>query len=110
MVFQGDVVDSVQGNILLSLPSNHWGTYLTSSLMVVTLIGSFPLCMGPIHEVVEVFYKRIYTNDYFIVNKECWTFRTIEIVIISVIAYLVPSFSDILSFNIFFILFGIGIP
>lgn len=70
--------------------------------MVVTLIGSYPLCMGPIHEVVEVFYGEIKTNKVFITNKECWLFRSIEIALISVIAYLVPSFSDILSFNILF--------
>ena len=70
--------------------------------MVVTLIGSYPLCMGPIHEVVEVFYGEIKTNKIFITNKECWLFRSIEIALISVIAYLVPSFSDILSFNILF--------
>ena len=84
----GSCVDGVNGNILLSLPKGHWTSYLTSCLMVVTLIGSFPLCMIPIHEVVEHYSKPTITNKYFILNKECWTVRSIEIIVISAIAYL----------------------
>lgn len=73
---------------------------MISLLMVFTCIGGYPLYMGPIHEVVEKDYGTLKTNKYFILNKDCWIFRSAEIAIISIIAFLVPSFSDILSFNI----------
>ena len=92
----------MKGNILRSLPSNHWVNILISALMVFTCIGGYPLYMSPIHEVVEKDYGEIKTNEYFILNRDCWIFRGSEIALISIIAFLVPSFSDILSFNILF--------
>ena len=92
----------MKGNILRSLPSNHWVNILISALMVFTCVGGYPLYMSPIHEVVEKDYGEIKSNEYFILNRDCWIFRGSEIALISIIAFLVPSFSDILSFNILF--------
>jgi singapore isolate B (sub-type 7) whole genome shotgun sequence assembly, scaffold_14 len=68
--------------------------------MVVTCIGGFPLYMGPAHEVVEGDWGEMTSNKYFITNKRYILFRVIEIILISIVAALVPSFSDILGFNI----------
>ena len=68
--------------------------------MVVTCIGGFPLYMGPAHEVVEGDWGEMTSNKFFITNKRYILFRVMEIIVISIIAALVPSFSDILGFNI----------
>ena len=56
--------------------------------------------MNPAHEVVEGDWGEVTTNRFFITNKRIVVFRTVEIACLSVIAALVPSFSDILGFNI----------
>ena len=56
--------------------------------------------MGPAHEVVEGDWGEMTSNKYFITNKRYILFRVIEIIVISIVAALVPSFSDILGFNI----------
>ncbi|KNB43323.1 hypothetical protein JH06_2881 [Blastocystis sp. subtype 4] len=90
----------VPGNILNALPSNSFYNIVVSILMVVTCIGGFPLYMGPAHEVVEGDWGEMTSNKYFITNKRYILFRVIEIILISIVAALVPSFSDILGFNI----------
>lgn len=95
-------IEGVKGNILLSLPAGHWTSVTISLLMVFTCIGAYPLYMDSIHEVVERNYGTLKTNKWFILNRDCWIFRGSEIALISIIAFVMPSFSDILSFNILF--------
>ena len=88
------------GNVLASIPEGNWVSIVISILMVITCIGGYPLYMGPIHEVVESGMGAPTTNAYFITSKNFIIFRTIEILLISLVAVLLPFFSDILSFNI----------
>ena len=60
--------------------------------------------MNPAHEVVEGDWGKITTNQWFITNKKVVLFRAVEIGCLSVIAALVPSFSDILGFNILLVI------
>ena len=73
---------------------------IISILMVITCIGGYPLYMGPIHEVVEGNWGAMTANKYFITNKNYILFRTVEILLISVVAAIFPFFSDLLGFNI----------
>lgn len=88
------------GNVLASIPEGNWVSILISVLMVVTCIGGYLLYMGPIHEVVESGMGVPTTNAYFVTSKKFIVFRVVEILLISLVATLLPFFSDILSFNI----------
>ena len=90
----------MSGNVLASIPEGNWVSVLISVLMVVTCIGGYPLYMGPIHVVVESGMGVPTTNAYFITSKKFIVFRVVEILLISLVATLLPFFSDILSFNI----------
>ena len=59
--------------------------------------------MGPAHEVVEGDWGEMTSNRFFITNKKYILFRVVEIIFISIVAALVPSFSDILGFNILYV-------
>ena len=68
--------------------------------MTITCIGGYPLHLGPAHEVVEGDWGKITGKGAFITNKKTVVFRTVEIICVSMIAALVPSFSDVLGFDI----------
>ena len=90
----------MSGNVLASIPEGNWVSILISILMVVTCIGGYPLYIGPIHEVVESGMGIPTTNAYFITSKKFILFRVVETLLISLVASLLPFFSDVLSFNI----------
>ena len=68
--------------------------------MVITTIGSVPLYMGPICEVVETGFGSMKAGRYFIGNGKAIAFRVIMVALISLVAFIFPYFSDVLSFNI----------
>ena len=87
----------VQGNILQSLPDGTWLAIPVNLLMVITVIGGFPLWMEPVNEMVEGHWGPCTKGKYFITNPVYIIFRIVEIVLISLVAYFVPFFEDILS-------------
>ncbi|CBK21714.2 uncharacterized protein [Blastocystis hominis] len=87
----------VQGNILQSLPDGTWLAIPVNLLMVITVIGGFPLWMEPVNEMVEGHWGPCTKGKYFITNPVYIVFRIVEIVCISLVAYFVPFFEDILS-------------
>lgn len=68
--------------------------------MVITTIGSVPLYMGPICEVVESSFGPMNPGKLFIRNKKAILFRVVMVALISFVAFIFPYFSDVLSFNI----------
>ena len=87
----------MQGDILKSLPYFPWVTVPVNILMVITVIGGFPLWMEPVNEMVEGHWGPTTKGKYFISNPTYIIFRIVEIVLISLVAWFVPQFSDILS-------------
>ena len=74
--------------------------------MVITTIGSVPLYMSPICEVVETNFGSMKAGKYFIGNGKAIAFRVIMVALISLVAFVFPYFSDVLSFNILRMLIG----
>lgn len=87
----------MKDDILQSLPEGHWLGIPVNLLMVITVIGGFPLWMEPVNEMVEGHWGPCTKGRWFISNPVYITFRIVEIVCISLVAYLVPFFGDILS-------------
>lgn len=95
-------IDHIAQNILVSFPDrNIFGT-IVSVFMVITTIGSVPLYMGPICEVVETKFGPLNAGKLFIRNKKAIIFRVVMVALISFVAFIFPYFSDVLSFNILF--------
>ena len=70
------------------------GTLLNIA-MFITVAGGFPLWMEPINETIEK--GEIERGKLFIKTRKYIILRVVEIVCISVIALVVPSFSQVLS-------------
>ena len=87
----------MQGDILKSLPDCPWVAVPVNIMMVITVIGGFPLWMEPVNEMVEVHWGPCTKGKYFISNPTYIVFRIVEIILISLVAWFVPQFSDILS-------------
>ena len=92
--------EGVPGNILGAIPSESIWNMIISVLMVITCMGSFPLYLGPIHELFDGRCGDVVTGKYFIKNPSYVTFRVVEVVAISVFAFLVDDFKSVLNFNI----------
>ena len=91
------VAKKVQDDIVNSLPDGAWIAIPVNLLMVITVIGGFPLWMEPVNEMVEGHWGPCTKGRVFITNPVYILFRIVEIVLISVVAYFVPHFGDILS-------------
>ncbi|KAK8795926.1 hypothetical protein WA171_003892, partial [Blastocystis sp. BT1] len=87
----------VEDDIVKSLPDGAWIAIPVNLLMVITVIGGFPLWMEPVNEMVEGHWGECTKGKIFITNPVYIIFRIVEIVLISVVAYFVPHFGDILS-------------
>lgn len=90
----------VPGNILGAIPSDSIWNMIISVLMVVTCMGSFPLYLGPIHELFDGRYGKVITGKYFIKNSNYVSFRVVEVLAISVFAFVFDDFKSVLNFNI----------
>ena len=66
-------------------------------MMVITVIGGFPLWMEPVNETIEGHWGPCTKGRAFITNPVYIMFRIFEIIAISLVAYFVPFFGDILS-------------
>lgn len=63
--------------------------------MCITVIGGFPLWMEPVNETIEGDDKEY--GKIFITTKKYIIMRSIEIIIMSFIAYVIPSFQSLLG-------------
>lgn len=90
----------VPGNILLAVPGSSVANIVISCLMVVTCIGSFPLYLSPMDEVIEGQFGPLTAGRFFITNKKAVAFRVAMVVLISVMAFLFNDFKAVLNFNI----------
>ena len=99
-------IDNIAQNILVSFPDNNIFGTIVSVFMVITTIGSVPLYMSPICEVVETSFGSMKAGKYFIGNGKAIAFRVIMVALISLVAFIFPYFSDVLSFNILRMLIG----
>ena len=93
-----DENDNIAQNILVSFPDNNIFGTIVSVFMVITTIGSVPLYMSPICEVVETNFGSMKAGKYFIGNGKAIAFRVIMVALISLVAFVFPYFSDVLSF------------
>ena len=90
----------VPGNILLAVPGSSIANIIISCLMVVTCIGSFPLYLSPMDEVIEGQFGPLTAGRFFITNKKAVAFRVGMVLLISVMAFLFNDFKAVLNFNI----------
>lgn len=87
----------VKENILNSLPEGSWTVIPVNLLMAITVIGGFPLWMEPVNETIEGHWGPCTKGKVFITNPVYIILRIVEIILISLIAWFVPQFNDILS-------------
>ena len=87
----------VKENILNSLPEGSWVVIPTKLLMAITVIGGFPLWMEPANEIIEGHWGPCTKGKCFITNPVYIIFRIFEIICMSLIAWFIPQFNDILS-------------
>ncbi|KAK8797892.1 hypothetical protein WA171_005421 [Blastocystis sp. BT1] len=87
--------NGVKDNIMQSLPAEFTLGTLLNIAMFITVAGGFPLWMEPINETIEK--GEIERGKLFIKTRKYIILRVVEIVCISVIALVVPSFSQVLS-------------
>ena len=78
-----------------SLPEGSWIVIPVNLLMAITVIGGFPLWMEPVNETIEGDDKEY--GKIFITTKKYIIMRSIEIIIMSFIAYVIPSFQSLLG-------------
>ena len=71
----------VPGNILLAVPGSSVANIVISCLMVVTCIGSFPLYLSPMDEVIEGQFGPLTAGRFFITNKKAVAFRVAMVVL-----------------------------
>ena len=64
-------------------------------MMCFTVVGGFPLWMEPINETIEG--DDVEHGKIFIKSKKYLILRTVEIGLMGLVGYLVPSFYDVLS-------------
>ena len=98
MIYKTD--DGIADNILRAIPDDSIWNMIISVLMVVTCMGSFPLYLGPIHELFDGRCGAVKTGKYFISTPVYVWLRVIEVVAISVLAFLFDNFRAVLNFNI----------
>ena len=85
----------MQGNILQSLPDGTWLAIPVNLLMVITVIGGFPLWMEPVNETVEG--DDIEHGKIFIKTPKYIMLRTVEVCLMSLIALLIPAFGTVVG-------------
>ena len=93
----------VMGLIYIAIgivPSSSIWNMIISVLMVVTCIGSFPLYLGPVNELFDGKCGKVKTNKYFITNPQYIGYRVVEVVGLSVLAFVFNDFKAVLNFNI----------
>ena len=83
--------NGVPGNILAALPS---------SSIWITCMGSFPLYLGPVHELFDGRCGKVKTNRFFITNPQYVSYRVVEVCGLSVLAFIFNDFKAVLNFNI----------
>ena len=98
MIYKTD--DGIADNILRAIPDDSIWNMIISVLMVVTCMGSFPLYLDPIHELFDGRCGAVKTGKYFISTPVYVWLRVIEVVSISVLAFLFDNFRAVLNFNI----------
>ena len=96
MIYKTD--DGIADNILRAIPDDSIWNMIISVLMVVTCMGSFPLYLGPIHELFDGRCGAVKTGKYFISTPVYVWLRVIEVVAISVLAFLFDNFRAVLNF------------
>lgn len=92
--------DGIADNILRAIPGSSVWNMIISVLMVVTCMGSFPLYLGPIHELFDGRCGAVRAGRYFISTPAYVWMRVIEVAAISVLAFLFDNFRAVLNFNI----------
>ena len=92
--------NGVPGNILAALPSSSIWNTIISVLMVITCMGSFPLYLGPVHELFDGRCGKVKTNRFFITNPQYVSYRVVEVCGLSVLAFIFNDFKAVLNFNI----------
>ena len=100
----------VQEAILLNLPGNSFAYYAVSITMVLTMLGSFPLLLLPCFEILETNVRMSFElgltpenkkeNRFFVTDAKRFWSRTIQVLVITILAYLVPKFDSINAINI----------
>ena len=85
----------VQESIITSLPDGFALGWLLNLMMWFTVVGGFPLWMEPINETIEG--DDVEHGKVFISSRKYLILRTVEIVLMGLVACLVPSFADVLS-------------
>ena len=104
----------LQYTVLLNLPGNSFAYYAVAATMVLTLLGSFPLLLLPCFEILETNVRKYEMKEWLIENKHenrlfvtdstrFWS-RTLQVVLITILAYFVPKFDSINAINILCIL------
>ena len=85
----------MQESIITSLPDGFALGWLLNLMMWFTVVGGFPLWMEPINETIEG--DDVEHGKVFISSRKYLILRTVEIVLMGLVACLVPSFADVLS-------------
>ena len=104
----------LQYTVLLNLPGDSFAYYAVAATMVLTLLGSFPLLLLPCFEILETNVRKYEMKEWLIENKRenrlfvtdstrFWS-RTLQVVLITILAYFVPKFDSINAINILCIL------
>lgn len=104
----------LQYTVLLNLPGDSFAYYAVAATMVLTLLGSFPLLLLPCFEILETNIRKYEMKEWLIENKRenrlfvtdstrFWS-RTLQVVLITILAYFVPKFDSINAINILCIL------
>ena len=85
----------MQESIITSLPDGFALGWLLNLMMWFTVVGGFPLWMEPINETIEG--DDVEHGKVFISSRKYLILRTVEIVLMGLVARLVPSFAKVLS-------------
>lgn len=89
------LIPGVPENIINAFPSDGWIGIVLNIMMIITVAGGFPLWMEPVNETIEG--EDIEHGKIFIKSRKYIILRTVEVVLMSLIALLIPLFGDVIG-------------
>ena len=90
----------IQQNILLMIPEREVCAFIVNVMMYLSCLFTYPIYSPPLNEILEETVKNKKSVGIFVSDSKRLTYRILQTVMISFIAYICPFFGDIISLDI----------
>ncbi|KAK8819624.1 hypothetical protein WA556_002612, partial [Blastocystis sp. ATCC 50177/Nand II] len=90
----------IKQDILLSIPETHPISIIISIMMFLSCLFTYPIYSPPLNEILEETVKNKKSVGIFVADSTRLTYRILQTIGISIVAYICPFFGDIISLDI----------